>query len=274
MEVILGSEAVAAGELTRAALRWNYRAILPDVYIPANARLDRITRAKAAWLWTGRKGIIAGRTAAWLWDAGWVEDAAPVEIIARSRRTQPGVVVRNERIADDEVCTELFVPVTTPARTALDLARRLPRDDAVRHIDAISASTGLSRADITPLRERYRGIRGMASAWEAVSLMDGGSCSPEETTLRLWLIGGGLPTPTTDIHLRDRRWEARISMGWPWAKVGVEWAEHRKGLVDQVEVHDLLQRLDWVLIRALPNRSRTDVIHRARAALRQRSVRS
>ena len=69
MEVILGSEAIAAGRLTRGALRWNYTAILPGVYIPADARRDIATRAKAAWLWTGREGIIAGRTAAALWGA-------------------------------------------------------------------------------------------------------------------------------------------------------------------------------------------------------------
>jgi hypothetical protein len=43
------------------------------------------------------------------------------------------VIIRNERIEDDEVSTERFVPVTTPARTILDLARRLPREDALCH---------------------------------------------------------------------------------------------------------------------------------------------
>jgi hypothetical protein len=273
MEVILGSEAIAAGRLTRGALRWNYTAILPGVYIPADARRDIATRAKAAWLWTGREGIIAGRTAAALWGAHWVDDTAPIELIAKPRRARPGVVVRNERIGGDEVCTDRFVPVTTPARTALDVARRLPRDDAIRHLDAISETTGLSVADVAPLHERYRTARGIASARSALSLMDGGSCSPEETTLRLWLIDAGLPKPTTSIDIGDNRWETVISMGWPGAKVAVEWAEHRSGLIDQVMAFELLQRQDWILIRALPN-GRIGVIHRARAALRRRGVRA
>ena len=31
---IVGSVAVASGALTRGQLRWNYRPIFPDVYIP------------------------------------------------------------------------------------------------------------------------------------------------------------------------------------------------------------------------------------------------
>ncbi|MDO8836175.1 MAG: hypothetical protein Q7V01_11295 [Vicinamibacterales bacterium] len=276
MEVILGNEAIAAGKLTRGALRWNYTAILPGIYMSADAHHEArravVTRAKAAWLWTGREGIIAGRTAAALWGASWVENTAPVELIAKPRRAQPGVVLRNERIEADEVCTDGFVPITTPARTALDLARRLPREDALRHVDAISQATGLSLADMAPLQKRYRGARGVASAWSTLSDMDGGSRTPQDTTLRLWLIDGGLPRPTTSIHVGDDRWESVISMGWPGAKVGVEWAESRSGLIDHVQFQELLQRLGWILLRALPNRGRTDVIYRARAALRLRGL--
>ena len=32
--VFIGSEALAGGGLTRAALRWNYRRLFPDVYVP------------------------------------------------------------------------------------------------------------------------------------------------------------------------------------------------------------------------------------------------
>ena len=32
-EVFVGSDALAIGSLTRARLRWNYRAIFPDIYL-------------------------------------------------------------------------------------------------------------------------------------------------------------------------------------------------------------------------------------------------
>ena len=37
-EVFIGSEALTSGVLTRGSLRWNYRAIYPDVYISKTRR--------------------------------------------------------------------------------------------------------------------------------------------------------------------------------------------------------------------------------------------
>ena len=124
---IVGTEAVATGALTRGALRWRYTAVHPNIYLPKDARRDLFTNTVAAWLWTGRKGIVAGRAAAALHGVQWIEDTVPIELIARHGRRQPGVVVRDEQIGDDEVCEVGELLVTTPARTALDLARHLPR---------------------------------------------------------------------------------------------------------------------------------------------------
>lgn len=64
MHPIVGSEEIAAGRLTRAALRWNYTAIHPNIYLPKDAPRTPNARILSAYLWTGRKGIIAGRAAA------------------------------------------------------------------------------------------------------------------------------------------------------------------------------------------------------------------
>jgi len=58
---VVGTEAVATGALTRGSLRWNYTAVYPNVYLPNNARRDLYINTVSAWLWTGRKGIVAGR---------------------------------------------------------------------------------------------------------------------------------------------------------------------------------------------------------------------
>jgi hypothetical protein len=131
---IVGTEAVATGALTRGALRWRYTAVHPNIYLDKDARRDLFTNTVAAWLWTGRKGIVAGRAAAALHGVQWIEDTVPIELIARHGRRQPGVVVRDEQIGDDEVCKVGELLVTTPARTGLDLARHLPRDAAVQDI--------------------------------------------------------------------------------------------------------------------------------------------
>ena len=73
-EIIVGSEAVASGVVTRGKLRWNYRAIFPDVYVPCTAQLTLRDRTIAAWLWSGRRAVIAGRAAAALHGARWVDE--------------------------------------------------------------------------------------------------------------------------------------------------------------------------------------------------------
>lgn len=75
----LGSEAIGEGRLTRGQLRWNNTAILPRVYMPNDAERTVQSNAVAAWLWSGRRGVIAGRAAAALHGAEWVDAATPVE---------------------------------------------------------------------------------------------------------------------------------------------------------------------------------------------------
>ena len=269
---ILGTEAIASGALTRSALRWNYNALLPGVYQHKDARRNLYTNVFAAWLWTRRKGIIAGRAAAALYGVPWIEDDAQVEIIAEHGRRHPGVVVREERIGDDEIRTVGPLLVTTPARTALDLGRHLPRDAAVAHLDALAGLTGVTPLDIAMLEERYRGARGMPAARSAIAVMDGGARSPEETALRLLLIDAGLPKPRTSISLGDNLWEATIGMGWDEPKVGIDCEESRSGLnaVQDTECQDLFQRLGWYYIRVLPQHAPAVTLHRVRQAFRQR----
>jgi hypothetical protein len=75
---IIGTEALAAGAPTRGQLRWNYRPLLPDVYVVKDQRLTLPIRIAAAWLWSGRRAIVAGRAAAALHGASWVSEQTPV----------------------------------------------------------------------------------------------------------------------------------------------------------------------------------------------------
>ena len=84
--------------------------------------------------------------------------------------------MREEQIRAGEVTYVGELPVTTVARTALDLAARfLPRDIAVAHLDALACATGVSAADAIALAARYPGARGIRRARVALALMDGGA---------------------------------------------------------------------------------------------------
>jgi AbiEi antitoxin C-terminal domain len=272
---IVGPEAVRGGALTRGSLRWNYTAVHPRIYLANDTKRTLLTNTVAAWLWTQRTGIIAGRAAAALHGAQWVDDNSPVEVITHHGRQRPGVLVREERIDADEITMIGDLPVTTPARTALDLARRLPRDAAVAHMDALAAATGVTSAEVMTLVARYRGSRGLRQARASVSLMDAGSQSPRETRLRLLLIDAGLPRPRTQIRVSDGYLVAFIDMGWDEPKVGLDYdGDHhrsdRRQFVRDIGRYEMIERQDWIDLRVIAEHSPRLTVQRVRQAFARR----
>jgi uncharacterized protein DUF559 len=270
--VFIGSEAIARGTLTRGQLRWNYRKIHRDVYLPKDAPRSLRTDIYAAWLWSGRRGIIAGRAAAALHGAKWVEDFTPIEVVGPFNHPPPGIIVRRERIAAEDLVERNGLLVTNPARTAFDLARHLPRDVAVANLDALSAATGLTVAQVTPLIDRNKGARRVRQGRTALSLMDGGAQSPKESWLRLLLIDAGLPRPTTQIHVTDGHLVAYLDMGWEGPMVAAEYDgdQHRtdrRRYVRDIRRAEMLNRLGWHVIRVINEDRPNVVVQRARDAL-------
>ncbi|SEH46858.1 hypothetical protein SAMN04489835_0152 [Mycolicibacterium rutilum] len=271
----LGPEAIADGRLTRGQLRWNNTAILPRVYIPNDAERTIYTNAVAAWLHSGRQGIIAGRAAAALHGAKWVDASTPIEIITNHGRRRPGVIVHEERIAPDEITYVGDLQVTSVARTALDLARHLPRNSAVAHLDALAAATGVTAGDALALIDRYRGARGVRRARASLALMDGGAQSPEETRVRLILIDAGLPAPRTQIRLADGYDEAFLDMGYDEPMVGLDYdglhhSENRRQYVYDVGRAEFVDRQGWIDIHVLKEHSRGYILHRVFEAFARR----
>ena len=271
----VGTEAISEGTLTRGTLRWNNTAVHPGVYVPNGAERTLYLNTVAAWLWTGRKGVIAGRAAAALHGAKWIDASTPIEVIAEHTRRRTGVVVHEERISADEITFIGELPVTTPARTALDIARHLTRDVAVPHLDALTAATGVTFDKVIALADKYRGARGIRRARIALALMDGGAQSPEETRLRLVLIDAGLPAPRTQIRVSDGFSEAFIDMGYDEPMVGLDYegthhSENRGQYVYDIGRVDLIDRQGWIDIRVVKEHSRRYVIHRVREAFSRR----
>jgi hypothetical protein len=179
----LGSEARAAQLVSRHELRSRYVALHQDVFVPRDAELTAMLRAKACWLRSRRRGVLAGFSSSALHGSKWIDPSRPAEIIDTNRRKAPGVRVWEERIDNDEITVVDQMRVTTPARTALDLGRRYPRGIAVAAVDALIQATELKMADVELLVDRYRGRHGMKAAKAALELADGGAQSPKETWL-------------------------------------------------------------------------------------------
>jgi hypothetical protein len=266
----LGSEALAAGALTPYELRSRYVALHKDVYVPRDAEPTAVLRAKACWLRSRRRGVLAGFSASAVHGSKWIDPTLPGAIIDTNRRKACGVQAWEERIEADEIAVVNQMRVTTPARTALDLARRYPRGIAVSAVDALVQATDLKMADVELLIDRYRGRRGMKAARVALELVDGGAQSPKETWLRLLLLRAGFPRPQTQIPvLNEWGWaEAYLDMGWEDIKVAVEYDgnQHQTSRYHYVKdigrLEMVEQRYGWIVVRVVAENHRDDIIRR------------
>jgi hypothetical protein len=281
----IGSEALAAGELTRHELRTRYDAIHPDVYVAKPVSLTAATRAMAAWLWTGRRGVVAGRSAAALLGAKWVDDDKPAQVLHANRRAprpdeegvRQGVDCWSDSYAADEVHLIRGIPTTTPARTALDLACRLRIEDAVAAIDALAHATGVDIADVMRLADRHRGRRSIRRARIALDLVDGGAESPQETRLRLLYIRAGFPRPVTQIPVCDEYGYviAELDMGWPDAMIAADYeGDHhrltRRTFNNDIRRHDAVIGRGWDDMRITAEDPDAVIVERARLAFERR----
>ncbi len=223
-DVFIGSEALRQGKLSPYQLRTRFHAIFPDVYVAQCTPLSLRTRSEAAWLWSGRRGVLAGLAAAVLHGLSWIDDDEPVELIWRNQHSPAGVTTRNHRVEGGEVTRVAGLPVTTPARTAFDLARRLSLGDAVARLDALMRAKPFSVEDVLLIAEQQPGTRGLRQLKAVLPRVDPGAASPKETWLRLLLVDGGLPTPETQIPVvANYRTIALLDMGWERFKVAVEY---------------------------------------------------
>ncbi|MGZ8802944.1 MAG: hypothetical protein ACXWZL_10125 [Mycobacterium sp.] len=252
----LGTEARAAGRASRRTLRSQHEMIHRNVYLPRGDQLTPVTRAVAAWLWSGRAATVAGRSAAALHGTRWIDARLPAELIRSQACDVAGIVVHRATLTDDDVCAVRGIPTTTPARTAFDLGRRDSLVQAIVAVDALANATGLQPADLESVVERGRGALGLVQLRQVMNLMDGGAESPPETRTRLLLTAAGFPRPNTQILVCDEHgyFIGRLDMGWPQWRVGVEYDGPQHWTDPAVRARDIdrlaeLQREGWTIIR-------------------------
>jgi hypothetical protein len=252
----IGTEALAAGAVSRRMLASRHDMVYRNVYLRKGVELTAHRRAVAAWLWSQRNATVAGLSAAALHGSKWIHSDLPAELIRREACDVDGSVIHRARLRDDEICVAQGIPVTTPARTGFDLGRRDRLETAIVRVDALANATGLKPEDVQRLTENHRGARGMVQLRCVLELMDGGAESPQETRTRLLLIAAGFPKPQTQIVVTDEYGEfvGRIDMGWTEWKVGVEYdgPQHWNDPDQQARDIDRLADLTaqgWVIIR-------------------------
>jgi len=257
----LGSEALAAKALPERAMRALYEPVYPGVYVPFGIELTASQRARAAWLWSRRRAVVAGNSAAALLGAKWVSASLDAELVHHNRKPPKRIVVRSDTLPPHEMLTVDGITVTSPARTAFDIGRRTTnRLQALQRLDALTNATDVKVADVEAVIADHSGARGLLRLRRVLPLVDGGAESPQETRTRLVLIDAGLPPPQTQIRVYDEYGDfvARVDMGYEEFRVGIEYDGPQHWTDPEVRDRDIdrssaLLDLGWTIIRVGSN---------------------
>jgi very-short-patch-repair endonuclease len=223
-----GSVAVAAGLLTRAVLVGpRFRRLFPDVYVCADVEPDLAVRSLAALVLVGDAGVLGGYSAAEILGASCGPLGAAAEVIVPGRRrAPPGLLIREEQVPRAEQWRRDGVAVTSPVRTALDLACRGSLVDAVVAVDALARAFGFPPQGVVRCAYDHPRRRGAARLPRVVGLADPRAESPMETRIRLAIVLDGLPAPQLQVPVGPYR----LDMAYPELMLGIEHdgSEHRE----------------------------------------------
>lgn len=170
-------------------------------------------------------------------------------------RNRGGLLLpRQALIADDDVVEIGGLLVTSPLRTAFDLARRSDLAEGVVALDALWRA-GLVTPDgllaYAETKPRWRGVRQVA---RVAKLADARAENAMESRLRMRLVLGGLPKPEVQLSVRvDGHEIARLDLAYEHVLLDVEfdgrdhWLASEWHRRDGRRNHDLVS-LGWVTL--------------------------
>ena len=216
----MSTRAVAAAGVTRAQLRGPlWRSPHRDVHVWSGLDANHPrTRALAAALLLPPTGALGGWAAAWLLGVTDLDGTGrsgralePVGLVLpppSQLRPREGVVRVRSALEPEDVFTCTGARVTSPVRTAVDLARGRPGPgelvEAVAALDAVLHVTDATRADVEAYALAHPRWHGVRRARQALALADPRARSRGESRLRvMWLLQAGLPRPECNVDILD-----------------------------------------------------------------------
>ena len=177
----------------------------------------------AAVLAGGEGALLCGRAAAHLWKLTRGQPPRP-EIITTTERRIDGVTTRRSRRRDPRDATSFTaIPITTVARTLVDVAATLPDDQLARACHEAGVLYRTTPADLAAVLERRprtsgaRKLRSIMGGEQPVTL------SVLEARFLALLRSRDLPPPVTNRPAGGRRVDCR----WPDARLTVELDSYR-----------------------------------------------
>ena len=182
----------------------------------------------AAALATSRPGAVAShQTAARLHGLDLIGRPSPLVAITRprgagSRSGKPSVQVHVARLPARHVGRRFDIPVTTVARTVIDLARTMEFRDGVVVADSALRQGLTSKAELRRVLTECQRSRGARNAAQVVEFADRLSESALESIARVAFRECGLPPPALQVEFRGDEFVARVDFYWAKFKTVAE----------------------------------------------------
>jgi Transcriptional regulator, AbiEi antitoxin/Protein of unknown function (DUF559) len=129
-----------------------------------------------------------------------------------------GVKTHNAALPAEHLTLVHRVPVTSVARTAVDLARTMPFRAGVVVADSALGSGKITKDELRAVLADCRGWPGIDRARKVIEFADGRAESPFESISRVAFDAGGLPPPDLQVWVG-----ADVQVG----RVDFLWREHR-----------------------------------------------
>jgi very-short-patch-repair endonuclease len=206
----LGLSANAIDYRVRTGRLWR---VHHGVYCVGRPPVTPHERAMAAVLACGTRAVLSHRPGGALWELG-LRWPAVMEVTAPSKRARPGIRVHESTtLTRRDVTRHYGIPVTTLARTLLDLAEVLDTPSLTRAVNEARLRRKATLADLAELLHRSPG-RATKRLRPFVERVSGPTRSEFEDAFLAFVHRHGLPTPETN----------QIVAGY---EVDVLWREHK-----------------------------------------------
>ncbi|HEX2192882.1 MAG TPA: DUF559 domain-containing protein [Acidimicrobiales bacterium] len=230
--------------------------------------------------------VASHRAAARLWGLDGVA-ALRLEVTTPLGRPVrlPGVRAhRSNRLNSEFLTVNRGIPVTTPARTVVDLSAVTTEATLEKAVDGALRDRLVTVAELRACFDALagRGRRRVAHFRPILDAREPGYSpgdSELERRVRQWLTAAGLPRPVPQfaVLVGDRKY--RIDLAYPEQRVAIEldgWAAHgtrRAFDLDRERGNDL-ELAGWTLLRFTSSSTRADVVRTVRAVCTSRTLRA
>ena len=248
------SEGITPSAITRRVQGGLWARVLPGVYRITGGAVSTRQAYMAATLWAGDGSLLSHGAAAQCWGIEGVRMRRVEVWVPASCRKQSEAVVLHRGSRLDRADRAVFdgIPITSPARTLIDIAGRL-EDEALLTAMERAFVDGLTTPDRLAARLVALRRSGRAGSGRLETLLDArapdASAMESRLEAKFWrlLLRSAVPRPVRQhwVVVDGRRY--RLDFAWPERRVAVEcdgWSAHGP---DRFE-HDERRRADLASI--------------------------